>query len=173
MRSRLHKLTVEEERATVLDGIEHHIEWVRVLVEGEAVWRGFDELGASTARDRGGLGRDRDAGGCAQTREEAVTPIDILQEIMRVLEWRGPGGRQQGHIALSRAQAEVVVTIIKKGMPPADDATLRQVQRINLHARITELQRKLDFARDDVHDFEIELTEAKRQLATLEDKGGA
>jgi len=45
MRSRLHKLTVEEERATVLDGIEHHIEWVRVLVEGEAVWRGFDELG--------------------------------------------------------------------------------------------------------------------------------
>jgi len=45
MRSRLHKLTVEEERATVLDGIEHHIEWVRALVEGEAVWRGFDELG--------------------------------------------------------------------------------------------------------------------------------
>src|SRR5262249_57589408 len=93
MRSRLHKLTVEEERATVLDGIEHHIEWVRVLVEGEAVWRGVDGVGASTARGRGGLGRDRGAGGCAQTREEAGTPIDILQENMRGLESPGPSRR--------------------------------------------------------------------------------
>src|SRR5262249_60413584 len=78
MRSRLHKLTVEEERATVLDGIEHHIEWVRVLVEGEAVWRGVDGFGGSTARGRGGLGGDREAGGWGQKREKAVTPVDIF-----------------------------------------------------------------------------------------------
>jgi hypothetical protein len=40
----LHKLTIEEERATVIGGIAHHIDWVRALLEGDAVWRGFDDL---------------------------------------------------------------------------------------------------------------------------------
>jgi hypothetical protein len=51
-----HKLTAEEERAMVLGGIEHHIEWVRALIEGEAVWRGFDELGLPRQGIEGPLG---------------------------------------------------------------------------------------------------------------------
>lgn len=37
-----------------------------------------------------------------------TTIANVLAEIQRQLEWRGPSGSQQGHVVLSRDQAEYV-----------------------------------------------------------------
>lgn len=35
-----------------------------------------------------------------------ITLADVLAEVRRQLEWRGPGGKGQGHVVLERAMAE-------------------------------------------------------------------
>jgi hypothetical protein len=35
-----------------------------------------------------------------------ITIADVLSEIKRQLDWRGPNGKPQGHIVLPRDQAE-------------------------------------------------------------------
>lgn len=37
-----------------------------------------------------------------------MTIAQILAEIKRQLDWRGPGGAGQGHIVLTREQAEYI-----------------------------------------------------------------
>ena len=39
---------------------------------------------------------------------------EVLAEIERQLAWVGPGGRGQGHIVLTRAQAEALVALVRE-----------------------------------------------------------
>lgn len=60
-----------------------------------------------------------------------ITIADVLSEIKRQLDWRGPNGRPQGHVVLPRAMAEYL-----------RDATLNIIiERDNLVAEATQARR--------------------------------
>lgn len=39
-----------------------------------------------------------------------LKPTEVIKEIKRQLDWRGPSGKPQGHIVLTRVQAEALLT---------------------------------------------------------------
>lgn len=39
-----------------------------------------------------------------------LKPVEVIKEIKRQLDWRGPSGKPQGHIVLTREQAEALLT---------------------------------------------------------------
>lgn len=56
--------------------------------------------------------------GCTVMRKEAIERVH--QKVRDQLAWRGPGGRYQGHIVVTRAEAELLVsTAPLKGSAPS------------------------------------------------------